>query len=413
MVENVTPNRNYPEPAAANPLSFDVGRVVAALRAVDADIAGLIAALAAKAALASPAFEGTPTAPTPTAGDDSNRLATTAFIKAAIDALSAGSTYLVPSQNLADLEDEAEARANLDVMSASEVSVAIIAAINAVIASAPGALDTLNELAAALGNDANFATTVTTALAGKVAKAGDTMTGGLGAPFIELPAQAAPANPATGKGRLYIRSDGLIARRDSAGVETLLAADPTTTRGDLLFRGASGLQRLAKGAQGKILGAGADDPEWIDLPAGDIVAVLSTDFTTTSTSMQDVTGLSITLATGTYLVELEAIGRFQISSGTGRWRMDMGGGTSTLTMAGATEGANDGGAYNMVLISSRTDEIAPATYTPGTTDIQTRARARILMAVSAAGTLIPRLSRLTGSSVAIRTGSFIRARKLS
>jgi hypothetical protein len=45
------------------------------------------------------------------------------------------------------------------------------------IASAPSVLDTLNELAAALGNDANFATTVTTALAGKVALAGDTMTG--------------------------------------------------------------------------------------------------------------------------------------------------------------------------------------------------------------------------------------------
>lgn len=39
--------------------------------------------------------------------------------------------------------------------------------INALIASAPGALDTLDELAAALGDDANFASTVTTALAGK------------------------------------------------------------------------------------------------------------------------------------------------------------------------------------------------------------------------------------------------------
>lgn len=35
------------------------------------------------------------------------------------------------------------------------------------IASSPAALDTLNELAAALGNDANFASTITTALAGK------------------------------------------------------------------------------------------------------------------------------------------------------------------------------------------------------------------------------------------------------
>jgi hypothetical protein len=38
--------------------------------------------------------------------------------------------------------------------------------INDLIAAAPGALDTLNELAAALGNDANFATTVTNSLSG-------------------------------------------------------------------------------------------------------------------------------------------------------------------------------------------------------------------------------------------------------
>lgn len=53
----------------------------------------------------------------------------------------------------------------------------IIAAISALIDSSPGALDTLNELAAALGDDANFATTVTNALAGKLALAGGTMTG--------------------------------------------------------------------------------------------------------------------------------------------------------------------------------------------------------------------------------------------
>ena len=43
--------------------------------------------------------------------------------------------------------------------------------------SAPSTLDTLNELAAALGDDPNFATTVTNNIATKVSKAGDTMTG--------------------------------------------------------------------------------------------------------------------------------------------------------------------------------------------------------------------------------------------
>ncbi|WP_199104150.1 hypothetical protein [Aquitalea sp. ASV11] len=44
-------------------------------------------------------------------------------------------------------------------------------AIANVLNGAPGALDTLKELADALGNDANFATTITKALAGKAAKA--------------------------------------------------------------------------------------------------------------------------------------------------------------------------------------------------------------------------------------------------
>lgn len=48
-----------------------------------------------------------------------------------------------------------------------------------IVNSAPETLDTLNELATALGNDPNFATTVATQIGGKVSKAGDTMTGNL------------------------------------------------------------------------------------------------------------------------------------------------------------------------------------------------------------------------------------------
>jgi hypothetical protein len=51
--------------------------------------------------------------------------------------------------------------------------------INNLINGAPGVLDTLDELAAALGDDSNFATTVTNSIAGKVSKAGDTMTGNI------------------------------------------------------------------------------------------------------------------------------------------------------------------------------------------------------------------------------------------
>lgn len=52
----------------------------------------------------------------------------------------------------------------------AEVTAAVAAAVAALVASAPSALDTLDELAAALGDDASFATTVTNALAAKVAK---------------------------------------------------------------------------------------------------------------------------------------------------------------------------------------------------------------------------------------------------
>jgi hypothetical protein len=52
-------------------------------------------------------------------------------------------------------------------------------AVAALVDSAPALLDTLNELAAAIGDDANFASTIGTSIGEKVAKSGDTMTGEL------------------------------------------------------------------------------------------------------------------------------------------------------------------------------------------------------------------------------------------
>lgn len=56
------------------------------------------------------------------------------------------------------------------------ITAAITAAINALIAAAPGALDTLNELADALGDDPNFAATITAALALKAPLLSPTLT---------------------------------------------------------------------------------------------------------------------------------------------------------------------------------------------------------------------------------------------
>ena len=75
--------------------------------------------------------------------------------------------------------DTATTKASEAATSASSASSAATTAVNAVIDSAPAALNTLNELAAALGDDANFGTTVTNSIAAKLPLAGGTMTGNL------------------------------------------------------------------------------------------------------------------------------------------------------------------------------------------------------------------------------------------
>lgn len=97
---------------------------------------GVFDALALKAPLADAALTGNPTVPTQTAGNNSTRIANTAF-----------------------------------------VTTAMANAIAGLVNSSPAALDTLNELAAALGNDANFATTVTNALATKFDRSGGILAG--------------------------------------------------------------------------------------------------------------------------------------------------------------------------------------------------------------------------------------------
>jgi hypothetical protein len=117
--------------------------------------------LALKANLASPTFTGTPAAPTAAPGDDSTQIATTAFVAAfnsSLAALNSPAFTGTPTAPTAALGTASTQLANCAF---------VAAAIAALINSAPGVLDTLDELAAALGDDANFAATVTTALAGK------------------------------------------------------------------------------------------------------------------------------------------------------------------------------------------------------------------------------------------------------
>ncbi|UWD77272.1 MAG: hypothetical protein, partial [Bacteriophage sp.] len=149
-----------------------------------------------KAPIESPSLTGTPTAPTAAQGTNSTQIANTAFVKAAITALINGApgtldtlkeiaaainndpNYSTTINNALALKAPLASPALTGVPTAptaaqgtNNTQIAttayVRAAISALVGSSPEALDTLNELAAALGNDPNFATTMTNALAGK------------------------------------------------------------------------------------------------------------------------------------------------------------------------------------------------------------------------------------------------------
>ena len=72
------------------------------------------------------------------------------------------------------------------------------------IAAAPGALDTLDELAAALGDDASFATTVTNSLAGKLALTGGTMSGAIAMGTSKITGLGDPTNAQDAVTKYYL-----------------------------------------------------------------------------------------------------------------------------------------------------------------------------------------------------------------
>ncbi|WP_105477897.1 phage tail-collar fiber domain-containing protein [Escherichia coli] len=144
----------------------------------------------------SPTFTGTPKAPTPAAGNNTTRIATTEFVQAAITALINGAPATLDTlkEIAAAINNDPKFSTTINnalalkaplsspaltgtptaptaAQSVNNTQIATTAFVKSAIAgmvgSAPAALDTLNELAAALGNDPNFATTMLNALAGK------------------------------------------------------------------------------------------------------------------------------------------------------------------------------------------------------------------------------------------------------
>ncbi|WP_116585716.1 phage tail protein, partial [Escherichia coli] len=144
----------------------------------------------------SPTFTGTPKAPTPAAGNNTTQIATTEFVQAALTALINGAPATLDTlkEIAAAINNDPKFSTTINnalalkaplsspaltgtptaptaAQSVNNTQIATTAfvksAIAAMVGSAPAALDTLNELAAALGNDPNFATTMLNALAGK------------------------------------------------------------------------------------------------------------------------------------------------------------------------------------------------------------------------------------------------------
>jgi len=95
-----------------------------------------------------------------------------------LDGIEASANNYSISSDLLD-EDNMSSNSATKVPSQQSVKAYVDAEVAGVVDSAPGALNTLNELAAALGDDENFATTTTNNLAAKLPKAGGQMTGNI------------------------------------------------------------------------------------------------------------------------------------------------------------------------------------------------------------------------------------------
>jgi len=132
-----------------------------------------------KANLASPVFTGTPTAPTPAPGTNTTQIANAAFVQAALAAL---------------------------------------------VDASPGTLDTLNELAAALGDDPNFATTMANALAAKAPLDSPTLTGD-----PKAPTAAATDSDTSIATTAHVKAAMALFGLGSTGVAQLANIDDKTT----------------------------------------------------------------------------------------------------------------------------------------------------------------------------------------
>ena len=133
------------------------------------------------------------TATTQSQSNNSTKVATTAYVDTAVagkdntDEITEGSSNLYFTNARADArisnaikdEDNMGSNSATHVPSQQSVKAYVDAEVAGIVDSAPGTLNTLNELAGALGDDASFSTTVTNSIATKLPLAGGQMTGSI------------------------------------------------------------------------------------------------------------------------------------------------------------------------------------------------------------------------------------------
>lgn len=278
---------------------------------------------------ASPTLTGTPLAPTATAGTNTTQIATTAFVSTAVSNL---------------------------------------------VNTAPSTLDTLNELATALGNDANFSTTITTSISGKVSKSGGDIISASSSTVIPIVLKTASSQTAdiqqwqdsassvlakvnkdgnitatsfiktSGTSSQFLKADGssdstsyLSGTVSSTSGGTGLTSYST---GDIIYASATNtLAKLSVGSNGQFLTLSGGIPAWANVPSG---------FTNPMTAIGDIiiggaSGTATRLAAGTngYVLTMSSGSPAWVAATSGYTAPTIGStliasGTTVTTIAGLT-----------------------------------------------------------------------------
>ena len=240
-IQGFTTHRNYPLPNPANVMRNDVQRIASGITAIDADMldalrlatdeavgrvrfatsAETMAGTVADAVVTPITLTNTLTAWTAsnadaTAGTDTKKFVTSAAGKAALDARFANVLEATTGVSTSHIVSPFTMKAAIDA--------SVTASVNGILGGAGAALDTLKELATAMGNDPNFANTVATEIGTKLSKSGGAISGALSVSGLltlngGLSFSVGGASFALG-GQLY--DDGAFP--DAAGRTLLLAA---------------------------------------------------------------------------------------------------------------------------------------------------------------------------------------------